>query len=118
MSQNLNDEKMISHTDEKIISYNYVDKEAVVAEMFDAQSEPSRPIEERKIFELRRKMFFILLTVILFLIKASAVDDDVGDTNRKDQTTTVPIENSTPTLPQAPTSTQARYANTSLAVMQ
>ena len=38
--------------------------------MFDAQSEPSGLINERKTFGLRRKGDFILLTVILFLVIA------------------------------------------------
>jgi hypothetical protein len=111
--QNPKDEKLISHTDEKIISYNDVGKQAVVADW-----EPSRPIEERKIFGLRRKTFFILLTVLLILIIASAVGGGVGRTiaaRRKNQTATVPT---TPTLLQAPTTTQVRYANTGLAAMQ
>ena len=41
--------------DKKIISYNDVGKQAVVADVYDAQSESSRPAEDRKIFGHRRK---------------------------------------------------------------
>lgn len=117
---------MVRHTDGKIVSFNDVGKEVVVIDVFDAQSEPSPSIEERKISGLERKIsglkrkaLFIPLTVVIFLIIASAVGGGVGGTiaaRRRDET--VLVEISTPTLLEEPTTTQLRYANTGLAAMQ
>src|SRR2546429_4840219 len=43
------------------VSYGDVGKQAVHVDTYNAQSEPSRPTEGRKIFGLARKTFFILL---------------------------------------------------------
>lgn len=107
--------------DEKIINYNDVGKQAVVVDVCTAQSESSRPTEERKIFGLRRKTFFVLLPVVLVLITAGAVGGGVGGTiaaHNREQTATVPTDIPSPTPPQAPTTTRVRYANTGLAAMQ
>ena len=105
--------------DEKIISHDDDGKQAVVADVYNVLSESSeslRPIEERKIFGLRRKTFFMLLPVALVLIMAGAVGGGVGGTiaahNRK-QTDTP-----SSTSPQVPTTTRIQYANTGLAAMQ
>lgn len=112
--------KQVAPVDEKVVSYDDVGKQAVTVDVDNAQSEPSRLTEERKIFGLRRKTFFILLAVVLVLI-AAAVGGGVGGTsaarNRED-TAAVPTNTPSPTPPQAPTTTQALYANTGLAAMQ
>lgn len=114
-----NDGKIISDNDGKIISYNDVGKQAVVADVHDAQSVLSRPTEERKIFGLRRKTFFILLSVILILIIAGAVGGGVGGTmatrNREQTLSPAHIPSSTP---QVPTTNRVQYANTGLAAIQ
>ncbi len=123
VGQDPKDEKIISQDpkDEKIISYNEVGKQAVVVDAYDAPSESSRPAEERKIFGLRRKTLFILLSVVLVLVIAGAVGGGVGGTiaarNRK-QTATVPTDIPSSTPLQAPTTTRVRYANTGLAAIQ
>ncbi len=97
--------------DEKIICYNDAGKQAVAANPYNTQSEPSPSTPERKVFGLRRKTFFIFSLVVLVLIIAGAVGGGVGGTiatrNRKQ----------TATVPQAPTTTRGGYANTGLAAM-
>ena len=118
--QDPKDEKTMGYDDGKILSYNDVGKQAVVANVYNVQPESSRPTEERKIFGLRRKTFFILLPVV-FVILLGAIGGGVGGTiaarNRK-QAATVPSEIPSSTSPQAPTTTRVRYANTGLAAMQ
>lgn len=107
--------------DEKIISYNDVGKQAVVVDVYNTQSESSRSTEERKIFGLRRKTFFILLPVVLVLIIAGAVGGGVGGTiaaRNREQTAAGPTDIPSPKPPQAPTTTRIQYANTGLAAMQ
>jgi hypothetical protein len=65
--------KQGTYVDEKMVSYGDVGKQAVHVDTYNAQSEPSRPTEGRKIFGLARKTFFILLAVVLVLITAAAV---------------------------------------------
>lgn len=107
--------------DEKIISYSDVGKQAVVSDVYNASSKSSPPTEERKIFGLRRKTFFILLPVVLVLIIAVAVGGGVGGTisaRNREQTATIPTDIPSQTPPQPPTTTRVRYANTGLAAMQ
>lgn len=97
--------------DEKIVIHNDSGKDAVAANLYNAQSESSRPTDERRIFGLRRKTFFILSILVLALVIVGAVGGGVGGTiaarNRKP----------TATVPQVPTATRAGYANTGLAAM-
>lgn len=104
---------------EKIISYVDVGKQAVVADVNDVQSESSPSAEERKIFGLRRKTFFILLAVVLILITAVAIGGGVGGTmatQDREKSASVPIPSPTPA--QAPTTTRSLYTNTGLAATQ
>jgi hypothetical protein len=113
--------KQVTSVDEKIVSYDDVGKQAVHVDAYNAQSEPSRPAEGRKIFGLTRKTFFILLAVVLVLIIAAAVGGGVIGTRaarNREYTAAVPTNTPSPTPPQAPTTTQALYANTGLAAMQ
>jgi hypothetical protein len=108
--------------DEKIINYNDVGKQAVVVDIYEAQSESSDPTEECKIFGLRRKTFFILLALLLVLI-AGAIGGGVGRTiaaraSNSESTVTVPTDTPSPTPPQAPTTTRVQYGNTGLAALQ
>ncbi|MCJ1462869.1 hypothetical protein MMC07_001473 [Pseudocyphellaria aurata] len=126
VGQDPKDEKIISDNDvskfavivgqnpeDGKISYNDVDKQAIIAEVSDVPSETPPPPEERKILGLRRKMFFLLLPVVLVIIIAGAVGGGVGGTiaarNRKQTVTSISS--------QAPTTTRAQYANTGLAAM-
>lgn len=107
--------------DEKIISYNDVGKEAVVADGDEVLPEIAPLVEERKIFGLRRKTFFILSPVVLVLIIAGAIGGGVGGTiatRSREQTATIPTAIPSSTSPQAPTTTRLRYANTGLAALQ
>lgn len=138
VGQDPKDEKIISYNDvgkqavvvdaydsqsEKIISFNDVGKQAVVVDAHDVESESelSLPTEERKIFGLRSKTFFVLLPVVLVLLIAGVVGGGIGGTiavrNRK-QNATVPTNIPSSTAPQAPTTTRVHYANTGLAAMQ
>ena len=49
--------RRVTSVDEKIVSYDDVGKQAVHVDAYNAQSEPSRPTEGRKIFGLTRKTF-------------------------------------------------------------
>src|SRR5437763_13371050 len=60
-----------------MVSYGDVGKQAVHVEAYNAQPEPSRPTEGRKIFGLAHKTFFILLAVVLVLVTAAAVGGGV-----------------------------------------
>lgn len=73
--------KQVVSVDEKVISYDDVGKQAVHVDAYNAQSEPSRPTEGRKIFGLTRTTFFILLAVALVLIIAAAVGGGVIGTS-------------------------------------
>ena len=106
--------KRVTSVDEKIVSYDDVGKQVVHVDAYNAQSEPSHPTEGRKIFGLTRKTFFFLLAVVLVLggvIGSSAARNG-------EYTAAVPTNTPSPTPPQAPTTTQALYANTGLAAMQ
>lgn len=116
--------------DEKIINYSDVGKQAVigdvgkqaiVVDVYNSPSGSSLSTEERKIFGLRRKTFFILFTVIFVLIVAGAVGGGVGGTiatRNRGQTAAAATEVPSRIPPQAPTTTQVRYENTGLAAMQ
>lgn len=97
--------------DEKVVIHNNAGKEAVDANLYNAQAESSPPTKERKIFGLRRRTFFILSLTALVLIIAGAVGGGVGGTiaarNR----------NKTATATKAPTTSRVGYANTGLAAM-
>ena len=102
---------------EKIISYNDVGKQAVNVEV----SEEKLISPAREIFGLRRKTFFILLSVVLVSVTAAAVGGGVGGTiavRDGEQSASVSTGISSPTASQAPTSTRIEYANTGLAAMQ
>lgn len=96
---------------EKMVIQDDDGKQVVAASPYNAQAE-SPPAKERKIFGLRRKMFFILSVMVLVLIIAGAVGGGVGGTvaarNRK----------KTATAPKAPTAVRVGYAKTGLAAMQ
>lgn len=107
--------------DEKIISYNDASKEAVVADVDKELAESPRLVEERKVFGMRRRTFFILSPMVFALIIASAIGGGVGGTiatRSREQTATIPTAIPSSTSPQAPTTTRLRYTNTGLAALQ
>lgn len=99
VGQDLTNEKIVVHNDGKR------------AAAYDPQNELSPPVEERKIFGLRRKTFLILSLLVLFLITAGTVGGGVGGAlaarNR----------NKTATVPKASTAVRVEYANTGMAAM-
>lgn len=99
------------HKNEKMVVLDDAGKQAIAANLYNAQAESLPPTKERKIFGLRRKMFFILSVVVLVLIIAGAVGGGVGGT------VAARNRNKTANAPKAPTAAPVAYANTGLAAM-
>lgn len=95
---------------EKIVIHNDDGKLPVAASLYNVHAESSPPTKEHKIFGLRRKIFFILLVMVLVLIIAGAVGGGVGGAiaarNRNKNA-----------APKAATASQVGCANTGLAAM-
>ena len=105
--------------DEKIIYYEDVgkqvvdldlDKQAVIVDESDALPELLRSTEQRKIFRLKQKTFFILLAVVLILILAGSLGGVVVGR--------IAAYRPSPTASRTPTATRIPYANTGLAALQ
>ena len=104
---------------EKIIHYDNIgkqvvdldqDKQAVIVDGSDALPEVLRPTQQRKIFGLRQKTFFILAPVVLIVVVAGSVAGGVVGR--------IAAYSHSPTTSKTPTSSRTPYANTGLAATQ
>ncbi len=138
LENNCNAAPMVGHDPqhEKIIFSTNVDKQAVInyenvgkqaVDSYDegyndaagidasnAQLELSRRTEQRKIFGLKRKTFFIALAVVFLLMVSGVISGGVGGTtsaHHRGPTATASKSIPTPT-------TRTLYGNTGLAAMQ
>lgn len=118
--QDADEEKIISYEDGKMLSYGSgiiasyanVGKELVGAKVDKPLPDRPRAKDERKIMGMKPKMFFILLTLVIFATTAIGIGGGVGGAltvrDRKKQGVESVIS----------PSQETKYANTGLAAMQ
>ena len=120
VGQNPKDEKVLGYSSEKVVNYDEVGKQAVLAEA--ANANPPHFTPKRKIFGLKRKTFFVLLAVSLVLVAAGAIGGGVGGAKsmrgRRKTTSGNPAPSAVIPSSSTPSSTSIPYANTGLAAVQ
>lgn len=116
------DEKIIGFDTGKIVNYNDVDKQAVVAESHDVQPDPSHPMKQTRILGVRRIIFWTLLSIALLLtviIVGASVGSTIAKRNRQHNSTEQDTTEQDIAVPpeSRPPTPRARYANTGLSAI-